>query len=290
MKVILLSDLHIVPDGKDSWGINPLLRLRAAVDGIIAYHADAEICVILGDIANKGETAAYQLAAKELARLPMPFYLLAGNHDKRENMRGVFREQPEGFMQQIVCASDGDFILLDRVKDGSADGEFCAVRAEWLKQTLAVTARPVFICMHHPSVELGLPEDEIMLNDTGELIAAIDTAPEKIRHFIFGHTHATVNGVWRGIPFAALRSLVQQGFFTIGSEPAEFTRTPPRTTAFLSPMKNKLSYTITAFWKTPPPAAMMIDYWNGLYDYSYLSPLCLSHPLMCRPSGSWCVQ
>ena len=197
-----------------------MLRLRAAVDGIIAYHADAEICVILGDIANKGETAAYQLAAKELARLPMPFYLLAGNHDKRENMRGVFREQPEGFMQQIVCASDGDFILLDRVKDGSADGEFCAVRAEWLKQTLAVTARPVFICMHHPSVELGLPEDEIMLNDTGQLIAAIDTAPEKIRHFIFGHTHATVNGVWRGIPFAALRSLVQQGFFTIGSEPA----------------------------------------------------------------------
>ena len=78
MKVILLSDLHIVPDGKDSWGINPLLRLRAAVDGIIAYHADAEICVILGDIANKGETAAYQLAAKELARLPMPFLSVGG--------------------------------------------------------------------------------------------------------------------------------------------------------------------------------------------------------------------
>ena len=99
MKVILLSDLHIVPDGKDSWGINPLLRLRAAVDGIIAYHADAEICVILGDIANKGETAAYQLAAKELARLPMPFYLLAGNHDKRENMRGVLESS-----RKVLCS------------------------------------------------------------------------------------------------------------------------------------------------------------------------------------------
>ena len=99
MKVILLSDLHIVPDGKDSWGINPLLRLRAAVDGIIAYHADAEICVILGDIANKGETAAYQLAAKELARLPMPFYLLAGNHDSAKTCAAFLESS-----RKVLCS------------------------------------------------------------------------------------------------------------------------------------------------------------------------------------------
>ena len=67
---------------------------------------------------------------------------------------------------------------------------------------------------------------------------------------------------------------MQQGFFTIGSEPAGvYTHAAPHYGVLIADEKQIVLHH-HGFLENTPAAAMMIDYWNGLYDYSYLSPLC----------------
>ncbi|MBE8158683.1 MAG: hypothetical protein HAW59_04770, partial [Betaproteobacteria bacterium] len=195
-------------------------RLNAAADDIMSRHADAFAVVVLGDIADKGDAVSYRLAARALSRLAPPVYLLPGNHDDRGNMRAVFSELPSGFMQQTFSTPAGDFVLLDSVRAGAVGGEYCARRAEWLRQTLRRARRPVFVCMHHPPLFVPFLQDaHYAPKYFRPLVEVIDEFPGKIRCYIFGHMHGTATGVWRGIPFSVLRSLGPQCFFT-GAMPA----------------------------------------------------------------------
>lgn len=216
-KIILLADLHIVPDC-NACGDTPLARLQAAVDDILSHHADAAAVIILGDIADKGDVASYRLAANALSRLPVPFYLLPGNHDNRDNMRLIFPGLRTDFIQQIVTTPAGDFILLDSVREGEDAGEFCYRRSKWLKKILRSARRRVFICMHHPPLLLPFLQDSDFVPDYFKYLAdALAEAPGMVRYFLFGHQHASVGGVWRGIPFSVLRSTYRQTYFTTAS-------------------------------------------------------------------------
>ena len=59
-----------------------------------------------------------------------------------------------------------------------------------------------------------------MLESFQHLIDAIDAVLGMMRYFLFGHLHATADGVWRGIPFNVLRSVAYQTFFTADSPAA----------------------------------------------------------------------
>lgn len=212
-KIILLADLHIVPDD-NLHGNHPLTRLHAAVDDILSHHADAAAIIILGDIADKGDIASYRLAADALSRLPAPFYLLPGNHDNYDNMRRIFPGLPN-VIQKTVATPAGDFVLTNSVQKGEVSGEFCFQRGEWLKKVLRRARRPVFICMHHPPLSLPfLQDDEFAPENFQYLVDAMDAVPGMVRYFLFGHLHAAVDGVWRGVPFSVLRSISHQTFLT----------------------------------------------------------------------------
>ena len=59
MKIIWMSDLHFARAG-DVLGHDPRLRLEAAVAHVNRHHADADCCIISGDLVNRGELADYQ--------------------------------------------------------------------------------------------------------------------------------------------------------------------------------------------------------------------------------------
>ena len=60
MKLIQLTDLHMVPPGERLWGLEPRARLDAAVAHINAHHGDAEACIVTGDLVDGGTPAAYE--------------------------------------------------------------------------------------------------------------------------------------------------------------------------------------------------------------------------------------
>ena len=41
MKLIHITDLHLMPPGELLWGLDPFARLDAALTDIAAHHADA---------------------------------------------------------------------------------------------------------------------------------------------------------------------------------------------------------------------------------------------------------
>ena len=215
MKLIQITDTHIVPEKRDMHGVNPYQRLSACVDDIRQNHADAELCVITGDLAHKGEIAAYQALSEILARLPMRYHLLVGNHDDRENLLSVFPETPtdsNGFIQSTVDLDAGRLIFIDSVEKGKNLGGFCQRRAGWLTNQLKGSAgRPVYLFMHHPPFDLGIPNmDDMRLLQGADLFADTIAPFTNIRHMFLGHVHRPIAGSWIGIPFSIFRGTAHQ--------------------------------------------------------------------------------
>ncbi len=242
MKLIQISDLHFVPPGVRLFGLDPRARLEAAIADINAHHDDAELCLFTGDLADHGAPEAYDALRETLAALRVPYRLTIGNHDDRTAFQRAFPEAPRdehGFVQTVVTTGAGDIILLDTHEPGQASGSFCAKRQAWLEARLAkATGRPVYLFMHHPPLDIGIPSlDQIGLVDKQGFANALDAAGDAagdgtgaggIRHIFFGHVHRPVSGSWRGIPYASLRSLVHQVPFDLVTErPVPYDHAPP---------------------------------------------------------------
>jgi Icc protein len=232
MKLIQVSDLHFVPPGVRLLGLDPRARLEAAIADINAHHGDAELCLFTGDLADHGAPEAYDALRETLAALRVPYRMTIGNHDDRDAFLRAFPEAPRdahGFVQTVVTTGAGDIILLDTHEPGQASGSFCAKRQAWLEARLAeATGRPVYIFMHHPPLDIGIPSlDLIGLVDKREFAKVVAGAGD-IRHIFFGHVHRPVSGSWRGIPYASLRSLVHQVPFDLVTErPVPYDHAPP---------------------------------------------------------------
>jgi 3',5'-cyclic-AMP phosphodiesterase len=214
-KFIHITDPHFVPPGDVLYGLNPLDRLAMCVADVNRNHADAAFAVITGDLAHKGQPAAYEALKREVDKLVIPCHLLVGNHDDRTNFRAAFSEakfDANGFVQFTFEIGEGVLgICLDTNEPGKPWGSFCKTRGAWLKQTLDATGdRPVIIFMHHPPFKVGLKRmDDISLLEPKPFTDAID-GRKNIRHLFFGHLHRPVAGSWRGIPISTLRATSHQ--------------------------------------------------------------------------------
>jgi 3',5'-cyclic-AMP phosphodiesterase len=226
LKIVHVTDLHLVAPGETLWGLDPFARFDACLADIAQYHADAAFVAISGDLVDRGEEAAYRLLRERLQNFPLPAHLMLGNHDSREAFHGVFGGS--GFVQSSAEEAGAVFLFLDTLKGPrSSAGLYDADRRAWLKQALAGAAgKPVFIFMHHPPFDIGHPlMDMIKLEETdtfAELLQGHD-----VRHIFFGHAHRTISGQWHGIPFSALPSLNHQLPLTAESVPTVYSDEPP---------------------------------------------------------------
>lgn len=221
LKFIQITDPHLAPRGNMLHGLDPIERLEACIADINRNHADAELCIICGDLAHGGETETYREFRNCISALEPPVHLMVGNHDRRANLLQVFPETPQdenGFIQTTIDTSAGSFVLLDTVEEGKAWGSFCEKRCAWLSRMLnAAQDKPVYLFMHHPPFQVGMYcVDRIGLGGHGESVGNIVKAHDDIRHLFFGHVHRPISGSWHGIPYSTLRGLNHQVPFEFG--------------------------------------------------------------------------
>lgn len=206
-KFVVMSDLHIVPRGALSNGLDSSARLEQAIAHVNARHSDAEFCVFAGDLTDNGDTLAYDRLSRKLAHLELPFYLTLGNHDDRQAFLEVFGEgyaAASGRIDDFVDHDGYRVILLDSLQDGTDAGGITPAQIEWLRAVLAESAgRPAIVILHHNICPLGVPTDFICLQDPGPLLAAL-RAHGNVRQVISGHVHMSASGVCEGIPFSTI--------------------------------------------------------------------------------------
>lgn len=214
MKIIQITDTHLVPDGETLFESDPAEGLKAAVSHVAAHHGDADLCVLSGDLAHHGDPDAYALLADILEDLPMPRQLVVGNHDDRSRLRDAFPEvevTKDGFLQSFLDHDGMRLVFLDTVDSGVHSGAFCEARATWLDTVLSDAAdRAVLLFMHHSPMAIGMPRlDAYRILDPASLKAVL-TAHSNVRHIFFGHIHRPLAGSWLGIPLSALKGTNHQ--------------------------------------------------------------------------------
>lgn len=208
MKLIHLTDPHLVAPGALVHGLDPRDRFSRVLDDIAEHHGDAEFCVISGDLAHEGDPRAYAWLAERLTIFPIRTILMTGNHDARGPMQAELpglMDDGAGFVQGVMETAEGVFLFLDTHTDPAiSSGDYCARRRAWLAARLEeARGRPVRIFMHHPPFDIGVARmDEIRLDEPDAFAALLDG--HDVRHIFFGHVHRAVYAGWHGIPCTAL--------------------------------------------------------------------------------------
>jgi 3',5'-cyclic-AMP phosphodiesterase len=218
MKIIHITDTHVVPDGETIYGLDPAARLATVVDDVCRRHADADLAVITGDLTDRGDAASYRRLRSLLQRLPMPVRLMIGNHDCRSTFVDCFPDVPldeAGFVQSVMDLPNGTerLLFLDTNEPGWSGGRYCDGRLAWLEARLEeARGRPVVVFMHHPPFTLGVPHfEQIYLAQPEPFVRALERHNGGVRHIFLGHVHIPVNGVSStGIPFTAGRGCNHQ--------------------------------------------------------------------------------
>lgn len=218
MKIIHITDTHIRPEGERVFGLDPVARLASVIASINDRHADADLAVVTGDLADAGDRWAYEILRESLAALRLPYRLMLGNHDRRADFRAVFADHPvdgHGFVQSTLDAPGriGRLLFLDSLEEGRIGGHFCQKRLGWIADRLAEASdRPVLVFMHHPPLPVGVAHFAyICMAEPTPFLDLLQGHPGGVRQLVFGHIHIPLSGIYPGgIPFTAGRGCNHQ--------------------------------------------------------------------------------
>lgn len=216
MLLCQISDPHVVPKGTLAYGrVDTGRMLQRCVHKILALPRLPDAVVATGDLTNDGSVEEYERLAELLAPLPMPIYLVVGNHDDQRALRTVFTNHAHlvgenGFLQYAVDDFDVRLVVLDTTVPGEPGGQLCAQRLQWLDRTLAESGRPTIIAQHHPPFSSGISIMDHMGLAEPEAEAVIVARHSHVQCVISGHFHRTIQARFAGTVASVCPSTAHQ--------------------------------------------------------------------------------
>jgi Icc protein len=205
MLIAQLSDMHLRPEGQLLYDrIDTAGYLERAVAHVLALDPRPAVVLMTGDLVEAGKPEEYARLRRLIAPLPMPVYLIPGNHDARDPLRAAFADQgylpASGFLQYAIEGWPVRLIALDTLVEGKGHGELCAERLAWLEARLGEHAgRPTMLFMHHPPFDCGIETfDKSRLLDGSARLAEIVRAHPNVERATCGHVHRPIQVRWAG--------------------------------------------------------------------------------------------
>jgi 3',5'-cyclic AMP phosphodiesterase CpdA len=206
MVIAQLTDLHIVPQGERCQGqVDTTANLEQVVARLKALRPAPDAVLITGDLVERGSIGEYRLLRGLLDQLPMPYYLVPGNHDRRAHLLQVFADHdhlpPAGAEHVLYAIEDYPVRLigLDTALTGEPHGRLCATRLDWLDRTLAERPDvPTLIFMHHPPFATGIRWIDAAGLYGGREMEAIVARHPQVQRVLCGHAHRPIQLLWGG--------------------------------------------------------------------------------------------
>jgi Icc protein len=202
MLICQLTDLHVRPRGLASNRVSETnMFTQRAFRAIAALRPLPDAVVITGDLTECGLEAEYAELSELMARyLPMPVYVIPGNHDRRDNLRKCLAHLPgvtadPEYVQYAIDRHPVRLVMLDTLVPGASHGILSAAQLDFLDRTLAAEpAQPTVVGMHHPPFGCGIAHmDKIGLRNAADF-AAVIARHRQVERIICGHHHRSIVG------------------------------------------------------------------------------------------------
>lgn len=190
-----VSDVHI--DGSE----RNAARTEQVVRYLVGLPGRIDAVLLSGDLTERGKPADYAALREILAPLDIPVLCCPGNHDERDAFRrGMLGLEGTGPVNQAHEVAGASFLLCDSVVPGTPGGALSADTLSWLDSALLRADGPAFVVLHHPPVDVGIPElDAMRLLNSDDLAAVLARHP-RVAGVLCGHAHTGAASTFGGIP------------------------------------------------------------------------------------------
>ena len=205
VKLIQLSDLHLVPPGKlTSKVLDTNSILEETINEILRkkdYFGKIECVVVTGDVSDDGSIESYLSAHEKLIKLNVPFLVIPGNHDLRNPMREVFNEHVEfstnsSQFDWVFKYEETVIVGLDSLVEGENFGFLEKTSLEFLSNQLSIhNGSDIVLLIHHPPIKTGIYfMDKIGLTNSSDLAECLKVTNHPVR-ILCGHVHGVYHGL-----------------------------------------------------------------------------------------------
>ncbi len=234
MLIAQLSDMHLRSEGQLLYDrIDTGAYFERAIAHVLKLDPAPDVVLLTGDLVEAGRPEEYARLRRLIAPLPMPVYVIPGNHDARDALRAAFADKAyfpvTGFLQYAVEEGPVRLIALDTLVEGKSHGELCAERLAWLEARLAKSDKPAVLFMHHPPFDTGIsPFDRHKLNVGGERLAEIVKRHPQVERVTCGHVHRPIQVRWAGTIASTAPSTAHQATLDMAPDaPLSMMMEPP---------------------------------------------------------------
>ena len=230
-----VSDMHIKASGQLSYRVVDTETLLARCVAQLAKLPQVPDAVLFtGDLTDLGRPAEYDNLARLIAPLPMPCFLMPGNHDEPGAMRAKFpahaylRQRP-GKVDYVIDDFPLRIVALDSTVPRASGGRIEDEQAAWLDATLwAAPEKPTLVALHHPPFATGIGHmDRIGLDNAGALEAVVARHPQ-VERVVSGHLHRSIVARFGGTIASTAPSPAHQVALDLADDAASrFMMEPP---------------------------------------------------------------
>lgn len=186
-KVAHITDLHIGKPGEIYLGLDSRQRLLTVLKD--AQKQQPDLYVFGGDYSRmEPDPDACQWLKDQLDQLAAPYILLAGNHDKTDQLAQIFSlPLRNGFLEQKLQTANHQHIFMDSSKSCLSEEQL-----DWLKASME-TPLPIVLWIHHPpcTISSAFMDIKHSLKDWPALMDLLKSHKNRVSVFC-GHYHANL--------------------------------------------------------------------------------------------------
>jgi 3',5'-cyclic AMP phosphodiesterase CpdA len=233
-----ISDLHVRPHGQTAYGIDTNAMFADALRAVRALDPAPDCVLVTGDLTDCGLDAEYEIARAGLATLPMPVFVIPGNHDRREPFRRhlspahPYLDHDRPRLDYVDDRFPVRLIGLDSLVDGETYGDLEPHQLEWLDARLSEGGgRPTLVFVHHPPFLTGISAMDDLWLRSGDALGRVLARHTGVLRLLAGHYHRPITAMFGGTLAFCAPSIAHQVALDLAcGRPTRFIMEPPALT------------------------------------------------------------